>query len=87
MCNELENLYGRTRKLVPYSEQHKQQQKILILTKKVVTFFFECTYVKVRLLPLRQQGYFVLIVEEWKKNFFSDAKQKKIIGPKKGAFG
>jgi len=79
-------MYGRMRKLVGYSEQHKQQQQILILTKIAVTFIFECTYGKVRLLPLRQQGYFVLIVKGGRKYFFSDA-NKKIIGPQKGAFG
>jgi len=57
-------MHGRTRKLVGYSEQHKQQQQLLILTMIVVTFLFECTYSKVRLLRLRQQGYLVLIVEE-----------------------
>jgi hypothetical protein len=81
-------MHGRTWKLVGYSEQHKQQQQLLILTKNVVIFLFECAYGKLRFLPLRQQGYFVLIVEDWRKYFLSDAKKKiKIIAPQKSAFG
>lgn len=68
-CNEVASLHGWTRKLVRYSEQHKNQQKVLILTVIFVTLLFECTYGKVRLLPLIQQGYFVLIVEESKTVF------------------
>jgi len=60
-------MHGWTRKLLGYSEQHKQQEQLLILKTIVVAFLFECIYGKVRLLWLRQQEYFFLIVEEWKK--------------------